>query len=229
MELHKLAISPRNEGTGKGAIHRLRESGQIPVVLYGGEKNTVSGQVDAKEFTHLIHGRGGEHAIVQLECEDQPDLNSPAMLKAVQHHPVRGEVLHADFQRIRLDERIHTVVSIVLTGQAKGVVEGGVLDHQLRELEVECLALEVPEQISADISDVAIGEGIHVSDLQVPANVTVLTEPERAVATVLAPRVVEEAVAEGEEEAVEGEEGEAAEGEEGEEGGEASGKKEEKE
>lgn len=229
MELHKLAVSPRNEGTGKGASHRLRQSGQVPLVLYGGDKDTVSLQVDAKEFSHLVHGRGGEHAIVQLECEDQPDINSPAMLKAVQHHPVRGDVLHADFLRIRLDERIHTVVPIVLTGQAKGVVEGGVLDHQLRDLEVECLALEVPEQISADISGVAIGESIHVSDLQVPANVTVLTEPERAVATVLAPRVVEEAEAEGEEEAIEGEEGKPAEGEEGKESGETSGKKEEKE
>ncbi|MFO7973187.1 MAG: 50S ribosomal protein L25 [Candidatus Hydrogenedentota bacterium] len=229
MDLHKLVISPRNQGSGKGAAHRLRQSGQIPLVLYGGKKDTVSAQVDAKDFIHLIHGRGGEHAIVQLECEGQAELNSPAMLKAVQHHPVRGDVLHADFLRIRLDERIQTVVPVVLTGQAKGVVEGGVLDHQLRELEVECLALEVPEQITIDISGIAIGEGVHVSDLEVPANVTVLTDPERAVAAVLAPRVVEEEVPEGEEEAIEGEEGEAAEGEEAEEGKEPSEKKEEKE
>jgi len=181
---------------------------------------------DCARRDHLIHGRGGEHAIVQLECEGRPDLNSPAILKAVQHHPVRGDALHADFLRIRLDERIHTSVPVVLTGQSKGVVEGGVLDHQLRELEVECLALEVPEQLLVDVSDIGIGEGLHVSDIEVPANVTVLTESERAVVAVLAPRIIEEAVPEAEEEAVEGEEGEAAKTEE---GGEPSEKKEEKE
>ena len=213
MELHKLAIDPRDKAAGKGAVDRLRKTGQIPVVLYGGGKETVSIQVDEKEFLHLIHGRGGEHAIVQLECENQPGLSSPAMLKAVQHHPIRGEVLHADFLRISLEERIQTVVPLILTGQSKGVVEGGVLDHQLRELEVECLALEVPEVIEVDISGLAIGEGLHVSNIQIPPNVTVLTESDRAVASVLAPRVVEEAAAEGEEaEVVEGAEAEGGEG-----------------
>ncbi|MEA3365914.1 MAG: 50S ribosomal protein L25 [Candidatus Hydrogenedentes bacterium] len=226
MELHRLEISVRDKGRGKGPAHRLRKTGRIPVILYGGNKDAVSVEVDEKDFNHLIHGRGGEHAIVQLECEGRPELNSPAILKAVQHHPVRGDALHADFLRIRLDERIHTSVPVVLTGQAKGVVEGGVLDHQLRELEVECLALEVPEQLLVDVSDIDIGEGLHVSDIEVPANVTVLTESERAVVAVLAPRIIEEAVPEGEEEAVEGEEGEAAQTEE---GGAPSEKKEEKE
>ena len=220
MELHKLAIESREEADGKGAIQRLRMTGQIPVVLYGGNKEAVSAQVNAKEFVQLIRGRGGEHAIVQLECKSKPDLNSPAMLKAVQHHPIRGEVLHADFMRIRLDERIQTVVPLVLIGQAKGLVEGGILDHQLRELEIECLALEVPEQITVDVSDVGIGDVIHVADVHVPANVTLLTGTDRAVVAVLAPRVVEEAPVAEEAEAAEGEEAKGAEGE----GGEASGK-----
>ena len=142
------------------------------------------------------------------------------MLKAVQHHPIRGEVLHADFMRIRLDERIQTVVPLVLAGQAKGLVEGGILDHQLRELEIECLALEVPEQITVDVSDLGIGDVIHVADVHVPATVTLLTGTDRAVVAVLAPRVVEEAAVSEEVEAAEGEEGKGAEGE----GGEASGK-----
>ena len=105
----------------------------------------------------------------------------------------------------------------MLTGQAKGVVEGGVLDHQLRELEVECLALEVPEEVAVDVSDLGIGDVIHVSDISVPDNVTLLTDIERAIVAVLAPRVVEEVEEEVEGEEAEGEEGEAAEGEEGEE------------
>ncbi len=213
MELQKLAIDIREEADGKGANHRLRKTGQVPVVLYGGNKESVSGQVNEKEFVQLIRGRGGEHAIVQLECSGQPALNSPAMLKAVQHHPIRGNVLHADFMRIRLDERIRTVVPLVLTGQPKGVVEGGIIDHQVRELEVECLALEVPEQITVDVSGLGIGDVIHVANIEIPANVTLLTETDRAVATVLAPRTMEEAAAPAEGEAVEGEgaEGEAGE------------------
>lgn len=214
MELHKLTIDVREDANGKGAARQLRRSGQIPVVLYGGNKEPVSVQVEEKEFIHLIHGRGGEHAIVQLECGADPGLNSPAILKEVQHHPIRGDVLHADFMRIRLDERLQTLVPIVLTGQAKGVVEGGVLDHQLREVEVECLALDVPEQIELAVDDVGIGEGLHVSDLQVPDNVTILTESDRSVMAILAPRVVEEEAPEGEEVegVVEGEEAPAAEG-----------------
>ena len=216
MELHKLTIHVRENANGKSEARRLRGSGQIPLVLYGGNKEAVAVQVEEKDFVRLIHGRGGEHAIVQLECGSNPELNSPAILKEVQHHPVRGDVLHADFMRIRLDERIQTVVPIVLTGQAKGVVEGGLLDHQLRELEIECLALDVPEQIELAVDDIGIGEALHVSDLDVPENVTILTESDRSVMAVLAPRVVEEEVveeevAEGEE--VEGEEAEAAEGE----------------
>lgn len=205
MELQKLAIDIREEADGKGANHRLRKTGQVPVVLYGGSKESVSVQVNEKEFVQLIRGRGGEHAIVQLECSSQPALNSPAMLKAVQHHPIRGNVLHADFMRIRLDERIRTVVPLVLTGQPKGVVEGGILDHQVRELEVECLALEVPEEIVVDVSGLGIGDVLHVASVDIPANVTLLTETDRAVATVLAPRTMEEAAAPAEGEAVEGE------------------------
>ncbi|MGI6459152.1 MAG: 50S ribosomal protein L25 [Candidatus Hydrogenedentales bacterium] len=208
MELQKLAIDLREEADGKGANHRLRKAGRIPIVLYGGDKEAVSAQVNEKEFVHLIRGRGGEHAIVQLECSGQPDLNSPAMLKDVQHHAIRGNVLHADFMRIRLDERIRVMVPLVLTGQPKGVVvEGGVLDPQLRDLEVECLALEVPDEITVDVSDLDIGDVIHVESIVIPANVTLITEADRAVATVLAPRVVEE-------EEVEPEDGEVAEGEE---------------
>ena len=213
MELQKLAIDIREEADGKGANHRLRKTGQVPVVLYGGSKESVSVQVNEKEFVQLIRGRGGEHAIVQLECSSQPALNSPAMLKAVQHHPIRGNVLHADFMRIRLDERIRTVVPLVLTGQPKGVVEGGILDHQVRELEVECLALEVPENRGGRVRPghrrrAPRGERRHPRQRD-PADGNRSRRCDRT-----APRTMEEAAAPAEGEAVEGE---GAEGETGEE------------
>ncbi|MBN2311941.1 MAG: 50S ribosomal protein L25 [Candidatus Hydrogenedentes bacterium] len=207
MELQQLKAKAR-EAIGGSAAKRFREAGELPAVLYGGEGEALSLLVNGREFTHLVHGRGGEHAIVQIEVDGHPELNSPALLKAVQHHPVRGTILHADFLRIRLDERIATLVPVALTGQPIGVTLGGLLDHQLREVEVECLALEVPDELTIDVSGLEIGGSIHVRDLSAPDGVDILTDPERVIAAVHAPRVQEEVAAvEGEEE-----EGEAAEG-----------------
>ena len=199
MELQTLKAATRTQ-RGKGPAGRERKAGNVPGVLYGGGGDAISLKLDAREFERLVHS-GGEHAIVQLSVEDQPDLSSPAMLKAVHHHPVRGEIMHADFQRIRLDERLTTLVSIEIVGQSKGIVEGGVLDFQLRELEIECLALEVPEKIDVDISDLGIGDSIHVGQIQAPDGVTIVTDLTRNVVAVHAPRVVKSA----EEEAAEAE------------------------
>ncbi len=218
MELQKLTVKTRT-GKGTGDAHRNREQGLVPVVLYGGKKEPISLTVNFREFDHLLHSVGGEHFVVQLEVEDTPDQSSPALLKAIQRHPIRETVLHVDFQRIRLDEKLHTTVPLVLVGQAKGTTEGGVLDQQLRDLQVECLALDVPDHIEFDVSHLGIGDTCHVSDVAAPKGVEILTEGDRAIAAVHMPRVAvtEEAA---EEEGVEGEEG-AAEGEEaGEEGGE---------
>lgn len=210
MELHSLTATTR-DSRGKGAARQSRRDGLLPAVLYGGRQDPVSLQLDRRELERLLQGRSGDQAVVQLEVSDQPDLGSPALLKSLQHHPLDGHILHADFLRIRLDERIVTIVPIEVHGRPEGVQEGGMLDHQLRELEVECLALEVPEQITVDVSGLALGESIHVADLDVPGNITVITDPDRAVATVLIPRAVKTE----EEEEAEGAEGEEAEGEEG--------------
>jgi large subunit ribosomal protein L25 len=194
MELQFLTVRTR-QATGKGAARRIRAHGEAPGVLYGGQADPVHLHVDLRQFGLLVHhSRGGEHAIVRLEVEDQPTLNTPALVKAVQHDPVRGTIQHVDFLRIRLDERIATVVPIRLEGHAVGITEGGVLDHQLRELEIECLALEVPEEIVVDVSGLHINDSIHVAQLRVPENVRVLSDPERPVVAVHPPRVIKEAV-----------------------------------
>lgn len=192
MELQTLKARTR-EKSGKGAAGRLRLSGVIPGVLYGEGQEPLSVETDAKIFTKLVHGRGGEHAIVRLEIEDRPELSSPALVKSLQHHPLRGSITHADFQRISLDKRIRTMVSIVLKGQPKGVIDGGILDHSLREIEVECLALQVPEFIEVNVADMGMGAIIHVEQIVAPENVEIVTESDRTVATVHPPRTVKEA------------------------------------
>lgn len=191
MELQTLAVKFR-ESVGDGPSRRLRVDGALPAVLYGGGGEPVSLIVDRKVFEGVLHGPGGEHALVKIEVEGKPELASPALVKAVQHHPVRGDITHADFLRIRLDEKIQTLVPLVLTGRSKGVQDGGIIDHQLRELEVECFALEAPDQIDVDITELGVGDSLHVGGLTIPGNVTVLTEEDRAVVTILAPRVAAE-------------------------------------
>src|SRR5690606_4532238 len=122
---------------GKGPARRTRTKARVPAVLYGMGKDTVSLSVDLKEFVRLLHGRAGEHAIVQLEVAESSDHSGPAMLKEVQYDPIRGDVLHADFLRIDLQKKIQTLVPIAVVGRAKGVMEGGVVDQHLRDVEVE--------------------------------------------------------------------------------------------
>ncbi|HNR35907.1 MAG TPA: 50S ribosomal protein L25 [Candidatus Hydrogenedentes bacterium] len=203
MELQTLKVATR-QSQGKGKARKVRAAGSLPGVLYGGDREPVSLSVNLRAFEALIHhARGGEHALVQLEVEDNAALNTPAIVKAVQHHPLRNTPTHADFLRIRLDEKITTVIPIRLVGQAPGIAEGGVLDHQLRELEIECLALSVPDEVVVDVSGLHVNDSLHVSDLQVPPDVEIISDPERPVVAVHPPRVVKETA----------EAGEAAEGE----------------
>ena len=208
MELKTLKVNVR-QGKGKGPAGRTRSAGEVPGVVYGGGIDVLHVAMNTREFGKLLQG-GGQHAIVQLDVQDDASLSSPAQLKEVQHHPVRGHVLHADFQRIRLDERIIVLVPVVLTGQCRGVIDGGVVDHQLREVEVECLALDVPASLTLDVTDLGIGDSCHVENLVAPEGVTIVTDAQRAVVVVQAPRTVraeggEEAAAEGGEPGVVGE------------------------
>jgi len=192
MDIQTLQVTTR-AASGKEYATKTRAEGKFPAVIYGGDSEPLSIEVNLRQFEALVqHSRGGEHAVIKLEVADKPDAGTIALIKAVQHHPLRGRVLHADFMRVRLDERIETVVPIHLTGQAPGISEGGVLDHQMRELEIECLAVEVPDEFTVDVSGLHIGDAIHVSEVVVPANVTVLSDADRPVVTIHAPRVAKE-------------------------------------
>lgn len=206
MQLHILKAKPRTTGS-KGLNTQARANGNIPAVVYGGEKGSVSAMVDKKSLEKILHTEGGEHALIQLEFDEASDFNTPVIIKAVQHHPVSDKVLHLDFMRIRLDQLIQSPVSLVLTGRAKGVVDGGVIDQQLREVTVECLAIDMPEHIEIDITDLGLGESLHVSDLRVSEKITIVTDPELTIASIHAPRVMKTA----EEEAAEATEAEAEE------------------
>lgn len=216
MELQTFAVRTRTTN-GKGPAGRDRLEGNVPGILYGADKDNVSIMVGSKELELLLHHGQGEHAMVELTFADSPELNGPAIIKEVQHHRVRGQALHFDFMRIDLNKKIVTLVPVRMDGRSAGVVEGGILDYHMREVEVECLPLDVPEVIVGDISELNIGQSIHVSELIKIDNVEILTDPQRTVAAVQQPRVAEEDVA-----PLEGEEGEVGQVGESEDGEEAS-------
>ena len=206
---------------GSRAARRLRRSGRVPGILYGGGADALSFDVDAREL-RLALARSG--AVLDLSIDGAKA--TPVVLKDAQRHPVRGETVHVDLLRVRLDKAIHAVVPVELAGvdAAPGVREGGVLEQITRELNVEALPTAIPEAIVYDVGELQIGETVMLSAVSAPEGVTLLDDLEETVlATLTAPRLQAEAEAEteieGETEVVgeggaEGAEGEAASGEE---------------
>lgn len=195
----KLAATPR-DGAGKGAARKLRAQGKVPAVVYGRGSDPLHVAVDARELYHVLHTDAGMNVLIDLQVDGDRHL---ALAKEVQRDIVRGEFLHADFLKISRTEKIQVKVPIEILGQddAPGVREGGVVEHHLWELDVECLPSDVPGSISADISGLGINDSLHVSDLAVDEACTVLSSPEETVVSVIPAPVMkleeEEAVEEG--------------------------------
>lgn len=178
----KLPISPR-EPEGSRATRRLRRSGRVPGILYGGDAEPLSFSVDERELRQALAASGAV-----LEVSDG-EVTSPAVLKSAHYHPVRGETMHVDLLRVNLDVAIHAVVALELSGgdDAPGVKEGGVLEQITRELNIEALPNEIPESIWHDVSAMQINDTITLSELTTPAGVTLLDDPEETVIATLTP------------------------------------------
>jgi large subunit ribosomal protein L25 len=220
MAIVSLVSASRTE-TGKGAARKLRAAGQVPGVFYGRGGSAIPLVLNGKELEVALTGSQGGNVIVDLKVQGAGEADRKAIIREVQRDPVAGSILHVDFQHISLTEKITVEVPVVLVGVPTGVKDGGgILEHLLREVEVECLPTDIPAHIDVDVSALGIGDSVHVSDLKAE-RVTIQTEADRTVATVVPPTVleeakpVEEAVAEPEliaKEKKEGEEEEAPEG-----------------
>lgn len=182
----KLNVNSRSS-EGSRAARRLRRSGRVPGVLYGGGADPVGFEADARELRLALAGSG---AVLDLSVDGAKA--TPVVLKETQRDPVRGETTHVDLLRVRLDEKIHAVVPVELTGidDAPGVKQGGVLEQITREVNVEALPTAIPESIVHEIGEMEIGETLLLSALAVPEDVTLLDDPEETViATLSAPRL----------------------------------------
>jgi len=212
MEAKKLNVESR-QGGGKAIAGRLRRDGKIPAVIYGHTSPTAIA-VDAREFRNAFK-RITENTIVELHM---PGGVHEVLVKDYQRDNLTGQILHVDFYEFEKGKALRTRVPIRLEGNPVGVKEGGILETQLRELDVECLPKDLPEEIVLDISELALDRALHVSDLTLPPGVRVLLAADQVVCLVahrkaeeeVAPAAVEgevpaegEAVAEGEGEAAE--------------------------
>jgi large subunit ribosomal protein L25 len=192
----KLSVQPRDPGSSR-ATRRLRRSGQVPGVLYGGGAEPVAFAVDARILRHALAATG---AVVELDVDGS---TTPAVLKDAQRDPVRGHTLHVDFLRVRLDVAISSTVGVELVGadEAPGVREGGVLEHVTREVTIEALPTDIPERLEADVSAMQVNDTLHLSAVTPPTGVTILDDVEETVVATLTPPTVDveaEEAAEGE-------------------------------
>jgi len=200
-----LAVAPRSAG-GSRAVRRLRRSGLVPGVVYGGGGDPVPFQVDARELRLALAHAG---AVITLALDG---AQTPVVLKDQQRHPVTGDTMHVDLLRVDLTQKISATVVLELTGtdEGPGVKAGGVLEQVTRELNVEALPADIPDAIALDASALEIGDTLTLAAVAATANVTLLDDPETVIATVTPPRLTIEPSDELETETeVVGEDGEA--------------------
>ena len=209
------------DGRGKGAARRLRAEGLVPGVLYGHGVEPVAISLSSQDLLHFFHATHGAATVVDLEVDGKKHMAIP---REIQRDHLHGRYVHIDFLAVRRDEKVRMSVEIHETGEAPGVKTGGVIEHHLRDVEIECLPGDVPEQITADISSLELGDMLRLGDIAPPTGVTFLTDPETPVISVVTPaalRTEADLLLPGEEAPVEeAPEEEAAEGEPTEEGAE---------
>jgi large subunit ribosomal protein L25 len=168
----------------------MRRDGKIPGVLYGPKTSPVPLELNKKEFSNRVAGLEGSH-LVRLQSGSTALADKVALVKEIQYHPITGEVIHTDLYEVDLTAKIQVRVPLHFVGKAAGVVRGGILQPIVREIEVECLPLDIPEFFNVEVSALDIGDSIHIEELPMPEGVTVVSETNLALVAVVPPTVEE--------------------------------------
>ena len=195
MEKITLKATTREE-SGKSVCKHLRREGRIPAVVYKDGKKGINLHVDNKELWHTLHTGAGENAIITMEIDAEGKHSTKTVIvKDVQVDPVNDRFIHVDFCEISLTEKLKVQVPITLKGEAVGVLEEkGVMTQGVWELEVECLPTAIPAHLDVNVSELKLGDAIHVKDIKIPEGVKVLDDPEQVVVSVTLPKEEEEEV-----------------------------------
>ena len=200
MERLKIEVEPREE-TGKGAARKLRREGRIPGVIYGSDREPQPLIVDPRDIEKKVNN----NVIFDLEITGEEEKEEVAMIKEFQRDVIKGNLIHVDFQKISMDEKISVSVPIRIEGTSFGVKEGGVLQQLMREIDIEALPGDVPDGVALDITELDVGDSLQVEDLDVADSVEILNSPDDVIVTVVTPseEIEEEVEEELEEEFIE--------------------------
>jgi len=202
----KTLIAAPREQVGKGPARQARLSGRIPGILYGPETEPQPIDLDGREFKAIIRALGGSATIFDLDVKGK---KKKVILRDMQRDPITSEIVHVDFHALSMTKPINLSIPLHFVGTPRGVkTDGGIMQTNMREIEISCLPTKLPEFFEIDVEDLGIGDSIHVSDLDLP-DIDILAETQRTIVVISAPTVVKEPVTEDE-----GEEAELAEGEE---------------
>ena len=189
METLEIRVDARDKKRKRDA-KRLLRSGKIPGILYGPKTQAIALALDKREFSSRVADLEGSH-LVRLKSESSELADKVALVKDMQHHPISGDVIHTDLYEVDLTARITVNVPLHFIGKAEGVVRGGILQPIVREIEVECLPLDIPAFFDVDVSALDIGDSVHIEELTMPEGVTAVYESNLALVAVVPPTVEE--------------------------------------
>ena len=193
METLEISADAR-EKKNKRDAKRLLRNGKIPGILYGPKMQAVALEFNKREFSSRIAGLEGSH-LVRLKSATATLADKVALVKDMQYHPISGDVIHADLYEVDLTAKIAVHMPLHFVGKAAGVVRGGILQPIIREIEVECLPMDIPAYFDVDVSALDIGDSVHIEDLRMPEGVTAVYESNLALVSVVPPTVEEAPVA----------------------------------
>lgn len=189
METVEIQVEPREAGS-KGKAKQLHRQGKLPGVFYGPKAKSVPLEVDRSQFLSRVADVEGSH-LIRIKSSSPLLADRVALVKEMQFHPVTGEIVHADFYEVDLTEKVRVKVPLHFVGKATGVVRGGILQPVVREVEVECLPMDIPEYFNVEVTTLDIGDSLHTRDLPIPAGVTIVSEASLTLVTVVPPTVEE--------------------------------------
>ena len=186
--MEKIALTAQvREKAGKGVARGLRRNQMVPAVLYShGKSMPIS--MGNKDVTKILNTEGGEHALINLKLEGgNGGADKLALIKDYQIDPRNGALIHVDLMEVAMNEKVKIPVAVHLTGASIGVKEGGILQHGVREVEVECLPNQIPEHLEVNISELKVNESLHVRDIKMAEGVKILTDGDATVVTIQPP------------------------------------------
>lgn len=189
MAQHHALTATHRRRSGSGALKAMRREGLVPAVIYGKSEPAQNIKVNAREFATLLKDSASEHILVDLDLEGSKKL---AILQDVQHDPITGAFVHADFHAVSANETVHALVAVEVKGDAPGLKMGGMVEILVHELSVSCLPNDLPETLVVDVSGLGLGESIHVNELKLPKGVKVDMDPTLVVVHVTEPKVAVE-------------------------------------